>query len=71
MTVVESFFKNLKVEWVYIHNYSLRPEAELSVFLRIEIWYYRRRIHASLGYKAIEEFETEMHNQKGSSMTLI
>ncbi len=61
--VAESFFKSLKVEWVYKHNYHLRSEAELSIFQWIETWYNRRRIHSSLGYKTIEEFETEMFNQ--------
>lgn len=62
--VAESFFKSLKVEWVYKHSYSLRSEAELSVFQWIETWYNRRRMHSTLGYKTIEEFEIEMYNQK-------
>lgn len=61
--VAESFFKSLKVEWVYKHNYSLRSEAELSVFQWIETWYNRRRLHSTLGYKTIKEFELEMYNQ--------
>ena len=62
--VAESFFKSLKVEWVYKHNYGLKSEAKLSIFEWIETWYNRRRIHSSLGYKTIKEFETEMFNQK-------
>ncbi len=62
--VAESFFKSLKVEWVYKQDYRLRSEAELSVFQWIETWYNRRRMHSSLGYKTIEEFELEMYNQK-------
>ena len=62
--VAESFFKSLKVEWVYKHSYDHRSEAELSIFQWIETWYNRRRIHSTLGYKTIEEFETEMSNQK-------
>jgi len=62
--VAESFFKSLKVEWVYKHNYGLRSEAELSIFQWIETWYNRRRIHSTLGYKTIKEFEIEMFNQK-------
>ena len=30
--VAKSFFKSLKVEWVYKHNYELRSEAKLSSF---------------------------------------
>ena len=62
--VAESFFKSLKVEWVYKHSYDHRSEAGLSVFQWIEIWHNRRSIHSTLGYKTIEEFETEISNQK-------
>lgn len=62
--VVESFFKSLKVEWVYMHDYNLRSEAELSIFQWIETWYNRRRIHSSLGYKTIVEFENEITYHK-------
>ena len=61
--LAESFFKSLKVEWVYKHSYSHRLEAELSVFQWIETWYNRRRMHSNLGYKSIEEFEIEMFNK--------
>ncbi len=64
--VAESFFKSLKVEWVYHQNYSFRSEAELSIFQWIETWYNRRRIHSTLHYKTIEEFENEMYNQKSA-----
>jgi transposase InsO family protein len=61
--VAESFFKSLKVEWVYKHTYNYRSQAELSIFSWIETWYNKRRIHSYLGYKTINEFETEMYNQ--------
>jgi len=60
--VAESFFKSLKVEWVYKHNYSKRSEAELSVFQWIETWYNKKRRHSYLGYKTINEFELNMYN---------
>ena len=44
--VAESFFKSLKVEWVYKHKYIKRSEAELSVFQWIETWNNTRRIHS-------------------------
>jgi len=62
--VAESFFKSLKVEWVYKHDYNRRSEAELSIFQWIETWYNRKRIHSTLEYKTINEFEIEMLNQK-------
>jgi len=61
--VAESFFKSLKVEWVYKNNYNKRSEAELSIFSWIETWYNKRRRHSSLGYKTINEFELKMYNQ--------
>lgn len=61
--VAESFFKSLKVEWVYKHNYQLRSQAELSIFEWIETWYNKKRRHSYLGYKTIDEFELNMYNQ--------
>ncbi len=69
--LAESFFKSLKVEWVYRHSYSLRSEAELSVFQWTETWYNRRRTHVFMWYKTTDEIEKEWYNQKNSSMTLI
>jgi transposase InsO family protein len=60
--VAESFFKSLKVEWVYRHSYRLRSEAELSIFQWIETWYNKRRRHSFLGNKNIKEFELDMYN---------
>ena len=62
--VAESFFKSLKVEWTYKHDYGHRSQAELSIFQWIETWYNRKRIHSTLGYKTIEEFKNEMSNNK-------
>ncbi len=62
--VAESFFRSLKVEWVYGHYYKLRPEAELSIFTWMETWYNNKRRHSFLGYKTIREFELDMYNQK-------
>lgn len=61
--VAESFFKSLKVEWVYKQNYNYRSQAELSIFTWIETWYNKRRIHSYLGYKTINEFELKMYNK--------
>jgi len=62
--VAESFFKSLKVEWVYWHKYKLRSQAELSIFQWIETWYNTRRRHSYLGNRTIKEFEIKMYNQK-------
>jgi putative transposase len=46
--VAESFFKTLKVEHIYHHNYKTFKEAELSVFEYIEAWYNVNRIHTTI-----------------------
>lgn len=65
--MAESFFKSLKVEWVYKNKYSKRSEAELSIFQWIETWYNTRRIHSSLGNKSIQEFEMKINNHKNAA----
>ncbi len=59
--VAESFFKSLKVEWVYKHDYQLISQAELSIFQWIETWYNKKRRHSALGLKSIDEFELNNH----------
>ncbi|MFC2087386.1 transposase [Bacteroidota bacterium] len=54
--VAESFFKTIKVEWVYTQNFVNQKEAQLSIFEWIESWYNRKRRHSALGYKTIDEF---------------
>jgi len=54
--VAESFFKSIKVEWIYSNSFENQEQAALSIFEWIESWYNRRRRHSALGYKTIEEF---------------
>ena len=65
--VAESFFKSLKVEWVYTKRYSCDQTAEISIFEWIESWYNTRRRHSSLGYLTINEFENQLNNQKNAA----
>ena len=62
--VAESFFKTIKVEWIYGHNYINQEQAQLSIFEWIESWYNRRRRHSALGYQTIEEFEKNNYKFK-------
>ena len=64
--VAESFFKTLKVELVYHHNYQTRKEAELSIFEYIETWYNQKRRHKHLNNLTILEKEnlTNTNNLK-------
>jgi putative transposase len=48
--MMESFFHTLKVERVYQEHYYTRPQARLSIFDYIEMYYNRQRKHSALGY---------------------
>jgi transposase InsO family protein len=54
--VAESFFGLLKTEWANHCRYRSRSEAIRSLFYYIEIFYNRKRRHASLGYKTPHEY---------------
>ena len=53
---VESFFKSLKLEEVYRKKYSSLKDARENLFEYIEVFYIRKRRHASLGYMTPAEF---------------
>lgn len=55
--VAESFFSNLKNEWVHHHDFNTREDAKLAIFDYIECFYNRNRIHQSLGYRTPDEVE--------------
>lgn len=55
--VAESFFGSLKNELVYHEDYKSRAEARQSIFEYIEIFYNRKRRHASLKYMTPVEYE--------------
>ena len=65
--VAESFFKTIKVEWIYSKNYLNQEQAQLSIFEWIESWYNRRRRHSALGYKTMEEIEKININFKNAA----
>ena len=65
--VAESFFKSIKVEWIYANSFENQDQAALSIFEWIESWYNRRRRHSALGYKTIEEFEIINSNFKNAA----
>lgn len=57
--VAESFFATLKTELVYAQQWSSRAELRAALFEYIEIFYNRRRLHSSLGYKTPAEVESD------------
>lgn len=55
--VAESFFSNLKNELVHHCDFATREQARAAIFDYIELFYNRRRIHQTLGYRTPMEFE--------------
>lgn len=62
--VAESFFKTLKTELIYHEKYESILQAKTSIFEYIEVWYNRKRLHSSLGYKTPVEVEQEFNKLK-------
>ena len=60
---VESFFSTLKRELVHHRRYRTRAEARSDIFEYIEVWYHRKRLHSSLGYRSPAEYEVQMAHQ--------
>lgn len=57
--VAESFFSNLKNELIHHLSFRTRDEARSAIFDYIELFYNRKRIHQSLGYRTPIEVERE------------
>lgn len=57
--VPESFFSNLKNEVTHHCDLRTRDEARAVIFDYIEVFYNRKRIHQSLGYRTPEQVERE------------
>lgn len=57
--VAESFFSNLKNEIVHHCDFMSRDHARAAIFDYIELYYNRKRLHQTLGYRTPEEVERE------------
>ena len=55
--VTESFFSTTKRELTHRETYATREEARGSLFESIEVFYNRRRLHSTLGYRSPAEYE--------------
>ena len=67
---IESFFRTLKVEEVYMFEYETFADVADRVAYFIEEVYNRKRLHSSLGYMPPEEFEYKFKNNKMESHQL-
>ncbi len=56
----ESFFRTLKYEEVYLHDYQTYGEAERQLRRFIDDVYNEKRLHSSLGYVPPSEFEQQL-----------
>jgi len=64
---IESFFKTLKHEEVFTRNYQSMSDVIRNLPKFIDEVYNKKRLHSSLGYKAPEEFESEVMKLKQTS----
>jgi transposase InsO family protein len=55
--VAESFFSTLKNELIHHVDFHTRDQAKAAIFDYIELFYNRKRIHQSLGYRTPEQVE--------------
>jgi transposase InsO family protein len=62
----ESFFAALKNEMYYRHSFANRARARFAVAEYIEVFYNRRRLHSSLGYRTPFEALTD-HRQAATA----
>jgi transposase InsO family protein len=67
---MESFFRTLKVEEVYMSEYQTFEDALNSIPYFIEEVYNKKRLHSSLGYMPPEEFE-DRFNEKNSHQLVL
>jgi putative transposase len=68
---MESFFRTLKVEEVYMGEYNTYEDVLFSIPYFIEDVYNRKRLHSSLGYMPPEEFEDKFNKNKSHQLVLI
>lgn len=61
---IESFFKTLKIEEVYVKNYNSQKDVLRHLPNFIDTVYNLKRLHSSLGYKSPEEYENEIMKLK-------
>jgi transposase InsO family protein len=64
--VAESFFRTLKSELIHQMEVKSIAMTKIEIFEFIEIWYNKKRIHASLGYLTPNEYEAKLNHQNAA-----
>ncbi len=67
---MESFFRTLKVEEVYMSEYRTYEDVLNCIPYFIEEVYNSKRLHSSLGYMPPEEFEDKFNKNKAHQLAL-
>jgi putative transposase len=65
----ESFFSTAKRECIYRKEYATIEEVKLDLFVYIELFYNRKRLHQSLGYQSPVEFRLAQNRLKNTLKT--
>jgi putative transposase len=58
---MESFWSTLKTELVHHEQFATREQARAAIFMYIEVFYNRNRLHSSLDYQSPEAFEASLN----------
>jgi putative transposase len=63
---MESFFKTLKYEEVYLYEYETYADVKERIPYFIEAVYNQKRLHSGIGYRSPEEYEAWLLNQQST-----
>ncbi len=55
--MIESFFSTLRAECTDLHYFATHNAARITIFEFIEVFYNRKRLHSSIGYRCPADFE--------------
>ena len=66
--MMESFFKTLKHEEVYLWEYETYEDVVARLPYFLEKVYNRKRLHSSIGYRSQDDFEQFVFNKENNGV---
>ncbi|WP_231877889.1 IS3 family transposase [Ferroacidibacillus organovorans] len=63
-TCIESLRSVIKRELIHLELDTTRVQAKRDIWEYIELWYNRRRIYSSIGYRTPAQFHTMYYQSK-------